>query len=1471
MKKIYLFLLLFLFFIFFNSYAEVSKDLLQKRNKAASAIDELKMALSPEQKKISSLLRDKINQIKILKKSKSLGEIRNQINDKTINLDTQERLRIDIIFKKTISKAELENVIPYLEDMGCVKINKYWPENIDWMPEVICSAPYDHLEEISSLKIVFSIQPVIGPVTNSGSILTEGDSQLKADMARSTNNISGAGIRVGVVSDGIDSRGQSIGTGDLPTDIINVANEGGVEGTAMMEIIYDLAPQCSFSFASAGSSSNEMSSRIFQLIGQDGGNCRIIVDDIGWPGDPYFKDGKLAQDIANWVQYYDLIYISAAGNNAESMYTAKYDEYGDGNIKWHDFYYANNSSNIQNMFSLANNQKVEIILQWADNWEEPQADFDIYLYEYLESTSLGDGGKDVQGSSTENPPREILTFTNTNGAARNYVIQIKMNHLSPNTSFPKLKLLALNRTEGMESIKLQYTHSYNQPVKNQIFGHPAAEGVISVAAYDALDTNNVEYYSSRGPTYIDNTTDPVVERKTPVITATDNVLITGAGGFGYQDENGDWRFPGTSAAAPHIAGIAALYKEKYPGSSHQEFYNDLTSNAVDIMGKNGGTWNEISGFGKADAYEALGGGPLKVTVDQQNSTGSSIGNIKHWESQWITYPVPKDFYWDDGSTQTLEADTIIIANGKYHDWKNKNLFKINENFNIDKNTNKIISQFTGISSGVIKNDLSGSSGGKIFFTDPWLRDTTITLYGKRNRGLDAIPHEYDSPLNLTLDSQHQGVFLDQSGPNQNWEPPYYSVKADAQQTFTAHGQNITGYFLNWEGTEVDFRSPNSTETPLVFHDDNAEAKAVYKGHLASNLSRATGFNNGRRVVVDSQGKYKMVYEDDGEIWYTYSTNEGATWHKEVRLSNGSGNNSDPSIAIGSFNHYHVVWYEHSASGGHIRYRQEGNSYIATLGTSSLQSVHPVITTNMILNFVMAVWNDGTKLKFKVYTDEGEWSSLESVPNTGAGCLYPTLANDGGSGYATHLAWQKNNQIYYVNMLYYVDEDYSFRWRYYRRVSDIGSLSENGYPSIAVRKNDNKPVLVWQARDNGQEADKLIVYRKKTSTSNSNWGAISEFYPGDYEVNEQPAVTTFLNTDYNDATIVWYGNGYSVLKVNKVNGSWSPVTTLSDYSRYPNISVYANYISNPPSYDNLIVYRKYNSAPYLIKNAACGTGGLNKSSTNSLAEQRGEEFPLRLFSEKKGDSTAYGSFLFTLKGPALTFPQINDTLLTRPFFRSNLMDPTGKMKFSYTLRAEEMNIKALEKDSKSFASDLLTIVLKEAGTDKTLDRLQSISLQNLLNMAKSKEDSLQETLSVDLSSYKVSGVYLDVLAHIMQQETYLPKRIVCYRGQTDLSIAKEGHAEQDQVKLPDTFKLYENYPNPFNPTTHITVDLPREANVHLTVYNVKGQKVKELMNGYKDAGTYEVIFDGSGLASGVYIYRLTTNNGYSCSRKMMLIR
>jgi photosystem II stability/assembly factor-like uncharacterized protein len=95
-------------------------------------------------------------------------------------------------------------------------------------------------------------------------------------------------------------------------------------------------------------------------------------------------------------------------------------------------------------------------------------------------------------------------------------------------------------------------------------------------------------------------------------------------------------------------------------------------------------------------------------------------------------------------------------------------------------------------------------------------------------------------------------------------------------------------------------------------------------------------------------------------------------------------------------------------------------------------------------------------------------------------------------------------------------------------------------------------------------------------------------------------------------------------------------------------------------------------------------------------------------------------------------------------------------------------------------------------------------------------------------------------------------------------------QQISPSVPIEFALYNNYPNPFNPSTMIKFDIPVTAFVQLKIYDIQGKEISILVNEQLNAGTYSIDFDGTGLSSGVYYYKLETGN-YTETKKMILIK
>jgi len=94
--------------------------------------------------------------------------------------------------------------------------------------------------------------------------------------------------------------------------------------------------------------------------------------------------------------------------------------------------------------------------------------------------------------------------------------------------------------------------------------------------------------------------------------------------------------------------------------------------------------------------------------------------------------------------------------------------------------------------------------------------------------------------------------------------------------------------------------------------------------------------------------------------------------------------------------------------------------------------------------------------------------------------------------------------------------------------------------------------------------------------------------------------------------------------------------------------------------------------------------------------------------------------------------------------------------------------------------------------------------------------------------------------------------------------------QNRVGIPNTFSLSQNYPNPFNPVTKISFSIPQSGSTKLTVFDISGKLVAELVNSELEAGSYNMDFDASDLSSGTYFYRLETN-GFSDVKKMVVVK
>jgi hypothetical protein len=403
-------------------------------------------------------------------------------------------------------------------------------------------------------------------------VLSQGDAILRADLARATFGVTGAGIRVGVISDGILGLDEAKASGDLPPGTCGPQSGGvttidpsrcresvtaGREGTAMMEIVHDLAPGAELSFCGA-STSLEMVACIEFLAAR----ADVIVDDRFFSGEPYFEDGMVARAAARAVAN-GVVYVAAAGNDAENHYQGLYVDSGNG-LGSHQISPGNTSFNIVGV-------NVSVVLQWSNPFGSSADNYDLCRED---DTPTQCARRNTAQNGNDDPIESAFCPT---GCA----LQVRLVSGSPQI----LELFVFGGT----------LVEPDRVAADSVFGLRALREVLTVGTIRADDPGNdrVASYSSRGPATILFPAPDI--RLKPDVVAIDGVSVSGAGGFSKT-------FVGTSAAAPHAAAVAALVLEANPSLAPAQVRDVLQRTAVPPESP---VPNSDSGFGRIDALAAV--------------------------------------------------------------------------------------------------------------------------------------------------------------------------------------------------------------------------------------------------------------------------------------------------------------------------------------------------------------------------------------------------------------------------------------------------------------------------------------------------------------------------------------------------------------------------------------------------------------------------------------------------------------------------------------------------------------------------------------------------------------------------------------------------------------------------------------------------------------------------------------------------
>jgi len=423
--------------------------------------------------------------------------------------------------------------------------------------------PFDRIDEMARLPFLKQISPPGYAVTRTGLFYTQGDYVLNADQLRALG-FNGTGVRVGVISDGANNRAEAEANGDLPSDITAygpdcdplVTNTTCNEGTAMLEIIHDLAPGAELGFCN-GMTTVQMLNCVDDLANDFG--AEIIVDDLGFFSEAFFEDSLVAQAVAGVVTS-GVFYTSAAGNDALAYYQGVYVDSGD--------VFGSHQIGVGNTVFEVTGSSVTVVLQWSNRFDGTASDdYDLCL-----QTEVAETCKLSQDLFAPLP------------------LEYRQEDCSGGCDFQVRLISGSEQTLELFVLGADLDDANDQVAADSIFGHPAVPGVMAAAAV-RHDLDTIEPFSSRGPATILFPA-PESSRPKPDLTATDGVEVSGVGGFSNP-------FYGTSASAPHVAGVAALLMSG--GRTASAVRVALRQTAVDLGAAERDT---TYGYGRIDALAA---------------------------------------------------------------------------------------------------------------------------------------------------------------------------------------------------------------------------------------------------------------------------------------------------------------------------------------------------------------------------------------------------------------------------------------------------------------------------------------------------------------------------------------------------------------------------------------------------------------------------------------------------------------------------------------------------------------------------------------------------------------------------------------------------------------------------------------------------------------------------------------------------
>lgn len=458
-----------------------------------------------------------------------------------------------------------------------------------------------------SFRFATTLEAMVNPMVTSkvGSLTSQGYIGHGANLAFAAG-YRGAGVKVGVLSDSASSARVAalIASGDLPADTVVLSGQAGPasghdEGTAMMEIVHDLAPDAKLYFATAFNGVTSFANNIVAL--KDAG-CNVIIDDVSYFNEGVFQDGPIAQAV-NQVTAAGVLYFSSAANdgNLTSHTSGTWEgDFSSGGAITGPIATAGETGLVHS-FGPRNYETLQtasssavLTLSWSDPLGASNNDYDLFLVDAT-GTTLKAFSAGVQNGSQD--PYESIGHSTAAGD-RIYVVKFsgadRAIHLGTHRQVIDIQTASAtsghNAGANTVSCGATYWGSAHQGVK--IFN----------------GTNNPEEtFSSDGPRRIFYNPDGSAITPGNFLLGSNGGLflhkpdVTAADGVSCKTP-GFLPFFGTSAAAPHAGAVAAIVWSAVPTATRAQIKDALINSALDNMAPG---WDRDGGYGVVMAMPAI--------------------------------------------------------------------------------------------------------------------------------------------------------------------------------------------------------------------------------------------------------------------------------------------------------------------------------------------------------------------------------------------------------------------------------------------------------------------------------------------------------------------------------------------------------------------------------------------------------------------------------------------------------------------------------------------------------------------------------------------------------------------------------------------------------------------------------------------------------------------------------------------------